>query len=118
MVRFNGVIPMRWITLIAGLFLTAAATIGCSRPIYLSQSDLQSAKDLDMPARVETDPKVAYEADEKTLVAEPAKFDTFLQSALNFSTTDQPIGSALQTIQSSGSANTAIKTQAAEFKTA
>jgi len=182
---------MRWITLIAGLFLTSAATIGCSHPIYLSESDLESAKNLDMPARVETDPKVAFEPDAKTLVATPAtdsqperpiryltlaesfavalesgtigsqnpgapgspndtlvsfagrtvagsdairafsldpaivaadieasqaKFDTVLQSALNFSTTDQPIGSALQTIQASGF--NSIRTQAAEFKTA
>jgi outer membrane protein TolC len=191
LVRFNGVFPMRWITLIAGLFLTSAATIGCTRPIYLSEDDLELAKRLDLPARVETDPKLAYVPEAKALVAEPAtdsnperpiryltlaeafavaleggtigsqnpaapgspndtlvsfagrtvagsdairafaldpaivaadieaslaKFDTVLQSALNFSTTDQPIGTALQTIQGSG--NNDIKTQNGDFKTA
>jgi outer membrane protein TolC len=191
MVRFNGVIPMRWKTVIAGLFISSAATIGCTRPIYLSESDMEFAKRLDLPARIETDPKVAYEPEETTLVpkvatdsdperpihyltlaqcfaealehgtigsqnpfapgspndglvsfggrtvagsdairafaldpaivaadieASQAKFDALLQSALNFSTTDQPIGSALQTIQGLG--NNAIKNQNAEFKTA
>jgi outer membrane protein TolC len=44
-----------------------------------------------------------------------SKFDAQLSSALTFSTTDQPIGSALQTIQGSG--NNAIKNQNGDFKT-
>src|SRR5260370_41987270 len=72
MVRFNGVIPMRWKTLIAGLVLSSAATIGCTRTIYMSEDDVEFAKRLDLPARVETDPKVAYEPDPTTLIAKPA----------------------------------------------
>jgi outer membrane protein TolC len=181
---------MRWKTMIAGLFISSAAMIGCTRPIYLTESDAEFNNRLALPPRIETDPKVAFEPDAKTLVQEPAKdsaperpiryltlaeafataleggtigsqnpsapgspndnlvsfagrtvagsdairalaldpavvaadieaslakFDTVLQSALNFSTTDQPIGTALQTIQGFG--NNAIKTENADFKT-
>jgi outer membrane protein TolC len=179
---------MHWKSLIAVLSVGLAAVIGCRQPIYMTESDVDYARRLNLPESVAVDPNVSNTPDLTALIPTPptvlhpersikyvslaeviatalergtigvqgtpndnlvsfagtavagsdairvlaldpaivganmeiaeSKFDAHFVSSLTWSTTDRPVGTALDQFQTGATGINAIRTDAAEFKAA